>query len=90
MIFPLGGTSPGHVSIFATVCTAVAAPTLSRIVLAGVQHKDLWPLDGRDVAGLTAAVGGLVVAAGGGIGGGALLVPILILILSENSHVSRE
>eukprot|EP00208_Stichococcus_sp_RCC1054_P001671 CAMPEP_0206145512 /NCGR_PEP_ID=MMETSP1473-20131121/27613_1 /ASSEMBLY_ACC=CAM_ASM_001109 /TAXON_ID=1461547 /ORGANISM="Stichococcus sp, Strain RCC1054" /LENGTH=522 /DNA_ID=CAMNT_0053541757 /DNA_START=144 /DNA_END=1709 /DNA_ORIENTATION=- len=48
----------------------------------GSPHKDLFPPNSHDVAGIILAAAALFVAAGGGIGGGALLVPILILILN--------
>mmetsp|Transcript_40443 Transcript_40443/g.126537 ORF Transcript_40443/g.126537 Transcript_40443/m.126537 type:complete len:460 (-) Transcript_40443:211-1590(-) len=43
--------------------------------------QPLHPLDGRDWAGLTLAIFGLMIAAGGGIGGGGVLVPLYILVL---------
>lgn len=44
-------------------------------------HKDLWPLDWRDVVTFVVAVLALFIAAGGGIGGGGVLVPLFILVL---------
>jgi len=44
-------------------------------------HKDLFPLDGSDYAGILCAIFGLMIAAGGGIGGGGVLVPIYILVM---------
>jgi hypothetical protein len=45
------------------------------------QHKPLWPLDARDVAGATLGALALIAAALGGVGGGGILLPIYILIL---------
>jgi hypothetical protein len=56
---------------------AVSGPTIllgllvtDRLAREGlIPHKDLWPLNARDVSGLVLAALSLLVAAGGGIGG---------------------
>ena len=50
-------------------------------------HKRLWPLNARDVAGFLIAAVGLFVAAGGGLGGGGILVPVYILLLGARLAV---
>jgi len=44
-------------------------------------HKDLFPMDSNDAAGLVLGAIGLIIAAGGGIGGGGILVPLFILVM---------
>ena len=44
------------------------------------KHKDLFPLNSRDIWGCTCVALGSLIAAAGGIGGGAILVPLLILV----------
>jgi uncharacterized membrane protein YfcA len=43
-------------------------------------HKDLFPLNNRDITGTVLCIVGLMIAASGGIGGGGILVPLLILV----------
>ena len=43
-------------------------------------HKDLFPLNNRDIIGTVLCTIGLMIAASGGIGGGGILVPLLILV----------
>ena len=50
-------------------------------------HKRLWPLSARDVAGFLIAAVGLFIAAGGGLGGGGILVPVYILLLGARLAV---
>ena len=50
-------------------------------------HKRLWPLNARDVAGFLIAAAGLFIAAGGGLGGGGILVPVYILLLGARLAV---
>jgi uncharacterized membrane protein YfcA len=52
----------------------------ARRSLIEITHKDLLPLDNRDVWGTFLVSIGLLIAASGGIGGGGILVPLLILI----------
>ena len=49
-------------------------------------HKDMLPLDARDIAGLAMAFVASALAAGGGIGGGGLLVPLFVLLLEFTPH----
>lgn len=46
-------------------------------------HKDLFPLNLRDIIGLTLASLALALAASGGLGGGGILVPLYLIVLSE-------
>ena len=50
-------------------------------------HKRLWPLSARDVAGFLIAAVGLFIAAGGGLGGGGILVPVYILLIGARLAV---
>jgi hypothetical protein len=69
-----------------TPVVAVAAdatktmPAGSQAHVANGMHKPLWPLEGRDAAGLIATSAATALAASGGVGGGSLLVPIYILV----------
>ena len=62
----VGRFRSGVVSGPAILLGLLAADRIAREGL--IPHKDLWPLNARDIAGLVLAALSLLVAAGGGIG----------------------
>uniref|UniRef100_A0A1D2ABD3 Uncharacterized protein n=2 Tax=Auxenochlorella protothecoides TaxID=3075 RepID=A0A1D2ABD3_AUXPR len=49
-------------------------------------HKDLFPLNLRDIIGLTLASLALALAASGGLGGGGILVPLYLIVLRFDTY----
>ncbi len=62
------GGGGGVRSILAGVVLLVAQAAARHYMGGASMHKNLFPLSGQDITGLTLAAGSLFVAAGGGIG----------------------
>jgi uncharacterized membrane protein YfcA len=67
-------------SNYAMMTTIGSTGSESRFLAEVAHHKDLFPLNNRDIIGTALCIIGLVIAASGGIGGGGILVPLLILV----------